>query len=80
MSISSLKPSTTIFYNNQLYEVIECEHAKIARGSAFCRVKLKNLKTGAVYDYTLRDSDNIKEAFIEQPPTASEEPTKKEAK
>jgi elongation factor P len=53
-------------YNNELYTVLECEHAKLARGSAFCRVKLKNLKTSSVYELTLRDSDNIQEAFIEE--------------
>jgi len=66
LPISSLRPSITIIYNNELYMVLECEHAKLARGSAFSRVKLKNLKTSAVYDCTLRDSDNIEQAFIEQ--------------
>lgn len=66
ISISSIKPSTTIIYNKELYIVISCEHAKLARGSAFCRVKLKNLKTSQILDCTLRDSDNIEQAFIEK--------------
>lgn len=66
ISIGELKPSITIIYNNELYTIINCEHAKIARGSAFCRVKLKNLKTSQILDCTLRDSDNIEKAFIEK--------------
>lgn len=55
-----------ILYNDELYTVIECEHAKIARGSAFCRAKLKNMKTSQVLERTLRDSDSVEEAFIEK--------------
>ena len=66
ISIGELKPSITIIYNKELYTIIDCEHAKVARGSAFCRVKLKNLKTSQILDCTLRDSDNVERAFIEK--------------
>ncbi len=66
LSIAELKPGIHIFYNNEIYSVIDCEHAKLGRGSAFCRVKLKNIKTSQVMEYTLRDSDKIEEAFIEK--------------
>lgn len=64
--IKDLKPGMTISLNNELYLVLSCEHSKIARGSAFLRTKLKNLNTSAVLEKTLRDSDNIEEAFIEK--------------
>lgn len=66
LSIGSLKPTNTIIYNGDPYTILDCEHAKLARGSAFCRVKLKNLKTSQIRNATLRDSDNIKAAFIEK--------------
>ncbi len=66
ISIGNIRPSITIIYNDELYTVVSCEHSKIARGSAFCRAKLKNLKTLQVKDCTLRDSDNIDQAFIEK--------------
>jgi elongation factor P len=56
----------TIVYGNHLYNILECEHAKLGRGSAFCRVKIKSLKTSQVKDVTLRNSDNVKVAFIEK--------------
>ena len=66
ISIGELKPGNAILYNQGLYAILACEHAKIARGSAFCRVKLKNLKTGQVLERTLRDSDNVSEAVTEK--------------
>lgn len=64
ISISELKSSMAITYNDELYMILDCEHSKIARGSAFCRVRLKNLKTSQIRECTLRNSDNIKKAFI----------------
>ena len=66
ISIGSIKPGNSIVYNGDLYAVIDCEHAKLARGSAFARVKLRNLKTGQTLECTLRDSDNVESAFIEK--------------
>ena len=66
ISIGELKPAVTIIYNDELYNILDCEHAKLGRGSAFCRVKIKNLKTGQIRDCTLRDSDNVQIAFIEK--------------
>lgn len=66
ISIGELKPSIAIIYNKELYTIVNCEHAKLGRGAAFCRVKLKNLKTSQILECTLRDSDNVVRAFIEK--------------
>lgn len=66
MSIGTIKPSMVITYNKELFTVITCEHVKMARGSAFCRVKIKNLKTAQIKTCTLRDSDNVEQAFIDK--------------
>lgn len=66
ISISNLRPSSAIIYNKELYTIVKCEHSKLARGAAFCRTKLKNMRTGSVREVTLRDSDDIQQAFIEQ--------------
>lgn len=66
ISINSLKPSLTIIYNGELFTIITCEHAKVARGSGFCRVKLRNLKNAQNIETTLRDSDNVEEASLEK--------------
>lgn len=56
----------TITLNKELFLVVDCEHAKLGRGSAFLRTKLRNLDTGKVIDKTLRDSDNVEQAFVEK--------------
>lgn len=66
MVIGEIRPSMAIIYNQELYMVLSCEHAKIARGAAFCRVKLKNMKTDQAIECTLRDSDNVEKAYIEK--------------
>ncbi len=66
INIGSIKPGLTISLSGELFIVVRCEHAKLGRGSAFCRAKLRNLKTGIVLEKTLRDSDNVEEAFIER--------------
>lgn len=64
--IGNLRASMTIIYNNELFMIVGYEHAKLGRGAAFGRAKLKNLKTAQVLECTLRDSDNIEEAFVEK--------------
>ncbi|MBD3245879.1 MAG: elongation factor P [Candidatus Omnitrophica bacterium] len=66
MSIGEIRPGIAIVHNGELYTVVNCEHAKLGRGSAFCRAKLKNLRTGQAVQATLRDSDKIEDAFIEK--------------
>ncbi len=65
-TIGSIKPGVTIVLDNELYIVVSCELAKLARGSSFCRAKLKNMRNQSVLEKTLRDSDNIQDAFIEK--------------
>lgn len=66
ISIGELKTSVVIQYNQLLYMVVACEHAKLGRGAAFCRVRLRNLKTSQIIDCTLRDSDDIRPVFTEK--------------
>ena len=66
MTIGNIKPGMAIVYNNELYTITECEHAKLGRGGAFCRVKMRNMKTTQALSSTLRESDDVKEALIEK--------------
>lgn len=66
LSLNNLKPGMTIVYNGELFSVLECEHAKLGRGGAFCRVKLRNVHSNQIINTTLRDSDDVQEAFIEK--------------
>lgn len=66
ISINSIKPAMVIIYEDEPYIVLDCNHVRLARGPAHCKAKLKNLKTSQIIDNTLRDSDNVQEADIEE--------------
>lgn len=68
ITIGEITRGMTLVYNGNLYEVLEFEHVKRGRGSAFVRAKLRNLKTGQVITETLRDSDNLEAAYLEVRP------------
>ncbi|MDD5080361.1 MAG: elongation factor P [Candidatus Omnitrophica bacterium] len=66
IQIGSIRPSMSLIYNGMPHIVVNCEHAKLGRGAAFCRVKLRNMKNAQVIDVTLRYSDKVEAAFIEK--------------
>ena len=66
MNIGEVRAGISIVLDKELFLVLECEHAKLGRGSAFLRSKLKNLNNGKIIERTLRDSDKIEHAFIEK--------------
>ncbi len=66
LSINQFKNGVTILWDNEVYCIIDAEHVKPAKGSAFVRVKIKNLKTGSLLDRTFRGQDSAEEAFVEQ--------------
>ncbi|MGN0416574.1 elongation factor P [Anaerostipes faecalis] len=56
----------TIEYEGAIYEVIEFQHVKPGKGSPFVRIKLKNIKTGAIVENTFRPDEKFKKAHIER--------------
>ena len=52
ISVNEFKNGLTIQYNNDLWRIVEFQHVKPGKGSAFVRSKLKSLRTGAVQEYT----------------------------
>lgn len=66
LSINQFKVGVTILLDGEVFQIAETEHVKPAKGSAFVRTKLRNLKTGASLDRTFRGQDSAEEAFVEQ--------------
>ena len=66
LSINQFKVGVTILLDREVYQIVETEHVKPAKGSAFVRAKLKNLRTGNLLDRTFRGQDTAEEAFVEQ--------------
>jgi len=65
-STNDFKTGMTIQSDGNLWLVIEFQHVKPGKGSAFVRSKLRNLRTGAVVDKTWRAGEKVETAHIEK--------------
>ncbi|MDD5018884.1 MAG: elongation factor P [Candidatus Omnitrophica bacterium] len=66
MGINQVKVGVTIELDGNPFMVVNVEHVKPGKGSAFVRAKLKSLKNQALLDRTFKSDDKIEEAFIEE--------------
>src|SRR5699024_10793144 len=65
ISVNDFKNGLTIEVKDSIWRVIEFQHVKPGKGSAFVRSKLKNLRTGAVQEMTFRSTAKVEKANIE---------------
>jgi elongation factor P len=66
ISTSDLKKGLAIEFEGQPCNIIEWQHVKIGRGGAIVRMKLRNLRTGAIFDRTCDAGDKFKRLYLEQ--------------
>jgi len=66
LSINEIKAGITILVDDIVWLVIETQHVKPGKGSAFVRAKMRNLKLGTVQEKTFRGDEKIDEAFVEE--------------
>lgn len=64
ISTNEFRTNSTIEFENNIYQVVEFQHVKSARSGAFVRTKLKNLRTGAIFEHTFNSGDKVKRAQI----------------
>jgi elongation factor P len=65
ISTGDLKKGVVIEVDNQLFQVLDYQHLKIGRGSAQVRMKLRNVRSGAVIDKTVQAGDRWPRARLE---------------
>ncbi len=68
ININDIKNGMTIIIDGNLCQIIEFQHVKPGKGSAFVRMKLKNLRTGAVVENSYNTNIKIERARIERMP------------
>ncbi|MGB9793222.1 MAG: elongation factor P [Thermacetogeniaceae bacterium] len=66
ISTNDFRTGLTIEVDGEVYTVVEFQHVKPGKGSAFVRSKLKNLKTGAVIERTFRAGEKVPRAHLER--------------
>ncbi len=64
INVNDLKNGMTILYEGNIYQVLEFQHVKPGKGSAFVRTKLKNLKTNSTIDITFNAGIKIEKAHV----------------
>ena len=66
ITTSDFKTGLTILYNDNIFQIIEFQHVKPGKGQAFVRTKLRNLRSGAIIDYTFNAGEKLEQAMIEK--------------
>lgn len=65
ISVNDFKTGLTIEFDGGIWRVLDFQHVKPGKGSAFVRSKLKNLRTGAVQEKTFRAGEKVAKAQID---------------
>ena len=68
ININDIKNGMTIILDGNLCQIVEFQHVKPGKGSAFVRMKTKNLRTGAVVENSYNTNIKIERAHIDHMP------------
>ncbi len=66
VSTGELKKGLTIEFEGQPCSIIEWQHVKIGRGGAIVRLKLRNLRTGSIFDRTCDAGDKFRRLTLDR--------------
>ena len=64
ITTNDLKTGITRELDNGLFQVVEFQHVKPGKGGAFVRTKLRNVKSGNVFDRTFNAGIKVEQAII----------------
>jgi len=66
LAINDLKRGSLVAIDGSPHIVMFAKHSHIGRGGAVVQTKIKNLRTGKVFERSMKPSDNIEEAEIKK--------------
>ncbi len=66
ISINELQSGLGLIINGDIWVVLDYNHVKPGKGSAFVRVRIKNLKTENVLEKTFRSAETLDEVVLEE--------------
>ena len=66
VSSNDFKNGMTILYDGHIYKILEFMHVKPGKGGAFVKTKLRDLRTGAIIDYTFNAAEKVEKAVIDK--------------
>ena len=66
ISATQLRPGMIIKHNDQLHLVFKVEHRTPGNLRAFIQAKLRNLKSGAMFEHRFRSADAIEKVVVDE--------------
>ncbi|NLM20951.1 MAG: elongation factor P [Peptococcaceae bacterium] len=66
ISSNDFKTGLTIELDGDVYQVVEFQHVKPGKGSAFVRTKIKNVRTGAVIERKFNAGERVARARLDR--------------
>lgn len=66
ISTSDFRKGGKIEYKGAPHEIIDFQHHKMGRGGAIVRTKLKNLKTGSIFDDSFKGGEKFERPNLEE--------------
>jgi len=69
VSTSEFRPGLTIEVDGRVVQIVQCDHHKgVGRGGAIMRTKLRDVKTGTIFDKNFRAGEKVPRARLERTP------------
>jgi elongation factor P len=68
ITMNDVKNGMTLDYKGALVKVLDFQHVKPGKGNTFVRAKLRNLRTGAVLEDTIRPGDKLEDVDVQTRP------------
>ena len=68
IDINDIKNGMTVIIDGQLYQIVDFLHVKPGKGSAFMKMKLKNLRAGTTLEKTMNTNIKLEKASITKMP------------
>jgi elongation factor P len=66
ISTGDLKRGMTIELDGELQNILEYHHIKMGRGSAQVRIKMRNVKSGAIVERTYQAGEKFRRAIVDR--------------
>lgn len=66
ISTNDFKAGMSIELDGQIMQILESQHVKPGKGGAFVRTKLKNVKTGVIFEKTFNAGEKVQLARVER--------------
>lgn len=66
ISSNDFRTGLTIELDGDVFSIVDFQHVKPGKGSAFVRTKLKNVKTGAVVEKTFNAGEKVPRAHVDR--------------